>query len=192
MTAWIKRLAYGCWDQCLCLNNEKLTDGQADAARSFIRHSRNQTDMPNENPSLNWLVRTILLKYGCLFSLGIMAACVSLISIGVLRSCGFSEEKAHAMSSDLGDKAAFVLVVLVLTTGSAYWIWRGFVILRNRKLPPPLPAPPLPVPVRPRPIIQEAVSLVAPPSSGNHSVLGTIHDERWRGPELMPENNEPG
>jgi hypothetical protein len=147
--------------------------------------------MSKENSFLNWLLRTILMKYGCLFALGIMAACASLISLVALKSCGFSEEKAQAVSSDLGDKVAFVLFVLVVTTGSAYWIWRGFVIFRNRKLPPPLPVPPPPIPVRPSPIIQEAVSLVAPTSSGNRSVFGTIHDDQCPDPELMAEKQEP-
>jgi hypothetical protein len=145
--------------------------------------------MPKENSSLNWILRAIFMKFGCLLAIGIMAGLATLISIIVLKSFGFSEEEAKTVSSDLGDKVAFVLFVLVLTTGSAYWIWRGFVIFRNRKLPPPLPAPPPPVPIRPRPIIQEAVSLVPPPQSVN--LFGTIHDDQCPVPELIPENKKP-
>lgn len=146
--------------------------------------------MPKDNLTLNWILRTVLMKFGCLLAIGIMAACVGIISLIVLKLCGFSEENARAVSSNVGDKAALILFVSVLATGSAYWIWIGYKMFKDRKLPPPLPAPPLPVPARPRPLVQTAGPLVAPPPPGNQAVSGTICADRIPDSERISENNE--
>ena len=125
------------------------------------------------------------MKFGCLLAIGIMAGFVTLLSIIVLKSCGFNEGNARAVSSDLGDKVLIVLVVLVLTTGSAYWVGRAYTRFRDRKLPPALPVPPPQVPIRPRPLIQEAISRVAPPPSGNQAIAGESRSGNDRAEKIM-------